>query len=282
MRSRLSVLLHELLATLILTLVASGAFAAPATTGAAAPAPASDSPWRLGAAVGYGQRSNPLALSEDLPIVVDLDIAWFGENFFFDNGDVGLTLRDDDAYTINFIGRINSDRVFFSLTDSRIITLVDPGGEPIDQVAAVPDRDFAIEAGLELLADGTWGFLQFAAHHDVSNTHGGYELYANYGYGFRKNRWLFEPSFGVSYKSSKLNDYYWGVRPDEANVLFQPYTAGAGLNRHARVESSYHLDTQWSIVAILEYERLNPEASASPITDENHVRGAYVGMRFIF
>ena len=42
---------------------------------------AAESPWRLGVAVGYGERSNPLVLSDDIPIVVDLDIAWFGKRF---------------------------------------------------------------------------------------------------------------------------------------------------------------------------------------------------------
>ncbi len=50
--------------------------------------------WRLGAAVGYGERSNPLIQSEDIPVLIDLDIAWFGKRWFFDNGDVGVTLFD--------------------------------------------------------------------------------------------------------------------------------------------------------------------------------------------
>jgi hypothetical protein len=37
-----------------------------------APAVAQESPWRLGIALGYGEKSNPLILSEDIPIVVDL------------------------------------------------------------------------------------------------------------------------------------------------------------------------------------------------------------------
>src|SRR5690349_15759272 len=44
--------------------------------------------WRLGAALGYGKRTNPLIQSEDIPVVVDLDIAYFGDRWFFDNGDL--------------------------------------------------------------------------------------------------------------------------------------------------------------------------------------------------
>ena len=72
----------------------------------AAPAVAADeSPWRLGVALGYGERSNPLAQSEDIPIVVDLDIAWFGERFFFDNGDLGFTFADNRLVTASVVAR---------------------------------------------------------------------------------------------------------------------------------------------------------------------------------
>src|SRR5689334_217793 len=35
--------------------------------------------WRLGAAVGYGERTNPLIQSDDIPVLVDLDVAYFGD-----------------------------------------------------------------------------------------------------------------------------------------------------------------------------------------------------------
>ncbi len=67
----------------------------PGTTATtASPAPLQLPPerrWRLGAAFGYGERTNPLIQSEDIPVIVDLDIAWFGKRWFFDNGDIGFT-----------------------------------------------------------------------------------------------------------------------------------------------------------------------------------------------
>jgi hypothetical protein len=118
---------------------------------------AAESPWRLGVAMGYGERSNPLLNSDDLPIILDLDIAYFGEHFFFDNGDVGLTFADND------VGQALE-------TPAEII---------------VPDRDYAAEAGVEFLSDGRWGFVQVNAFHDISGTHDGYEFDVDYGIGFR-------------------------------------------------------------------------------------------------
>jgi outer membrane protein len=262
------------------TLALLAALAMPAV---AAEPPAKDSNWRLGAALGYGIRSNPLVQSDDIPIVVDLDIAWFGERWFFDNGDLGLTFADNKALTASVVARVNSDRVFFGRTDTRFI---DIGLDGAQLPAAVnfkpPGRDYAVELGLEMLAGGDWGALQLSAFHDVSGTHEGYELYADYSFGWRDQRLYLEPSFGVSYKSAELNDYYWGVTLEEAGFVASPYEADAGLNWHARFMLGYQLNKRWALSVVAEYERLNDEAAASPIVEEDSVLGWFAGASYRF
>src|SRR5690606_20674704 len=192
--------------------------AASATAAEPAAAPETDvSAWRLGLAFGYGERSNPLIQSDDVPILVDVDIAWFGERFFFDNGDLGFTFADGELATLSVVARFDSDRVFFSRTDTRFFRLVSVTDEPPTYVPTsagvpgavaleVPDRDTAVELGLELLADGLWGMLQLTAHHDVSGTHDGHEVFLDYGYGWRHQRWYLEPSAGIAWKSAEMNE----------------------------------------------------------------------------
>ena len=110
--------------------------------------------------------------------------------------------------------------------------VADPAAQvPID----VPERDYAIEAGIELLAEGAWGFFEGGVYRDVSGTHDGVEALATYGYGLRANRWYIEPAVGLAWKSAELNDYYWGIREGEAALAFGPYAANAGLNVSAVV-----------------------------------------------
>ncbi len=242
-----------------------------------------ESRWRLGAALGYGLRSNPLVQSDDIPIVVDLDIAWFGDRWFFDNGDLGLTLTDNDAMTASVIARINSDRVFFGKTDTRFVTF-DLAGGPLSEAVEFkpPDRDYAVELGVEILTDGDWGMLQLTAFHDISGTHDGFELHADYSYGWRKQRLYIEPSIGASYKSADLNNYYWGVTDEEADVVVAPYTAEAGINWHARLMAGYQLSRHWAVSLVAEYERLNNEAAASPLVEERDVLGYFAGVSYRF
>ena len=244
---------------------------------------AAESPWRLGVAMGYGERSNPLLNADDLPIVVDLDIAYFGERFFFDHGDVGLTFADNDFVTASVMARVRSDRVFFGRTNSRFVN-IGITGQALEAPTeiTVPDRDYAAEAGVELLSDGRWGFLQLNAFHDISGTHQGYELDLDYGIGFRAGRWYLRPSFGVSYKSAALNDYYWGVRPSESNAALPAYEAGAGFNTRARLGANYYFSRNWMLTLSAEYERLNDEAAGSPIVTEQAVLGYFAGFGYRF
>ena len=93
-----------------------------------------------------------------------------------------------------------------------------------------PDRDYAIELGVETLIDGDWGAATLRAFHDVSGTHGGYELSAYYSWRWITGRLSFAPTVGVAYKSARLNDYYWGVHADEANLALPEYHPGDGFN----------------------------------------------------
>src|SRR5690242_7288314 len=180
---------------------------APASTAAAPAAPVThplppEKNWRFGVALGMGERTNPLVQSEDIPVIVDLDIAWFGERWFIDNFDLGFELFDRARFTLNMVARVNSDRAFFGKTNTKYINFsymgggmigpaVDPGtGGLLEQPVKFkpPKRDYAIEAGLEMLMDGEWGMAALRAFHDVSGTHHGYEIAADYGYRWEHGR----------------------------------------------------------------------------------------------
>jgi outer membrane protein len=241
-----------------------------------------ESPWQIGFALGYGERSNPLVQSDDIPVLVDIDIAWYGKRWFFDNGDVGRMLVDRDAFTVNAILRINSDRVFFSKTNTDYVSIFSIAGTLPPEAVEVPDRDYAFEAGLELLTGGAWGYAQAAWHRDVSDTHDGYELYFNVGRTFRRQRWFVDPSLGASYKSDRMNEYYWGVRTAESNSVLPEYAAGSGWNTHVRLASRYQLTRSWAFVVAMQYERLSREAARSPLVANRAVRSGFTGFNWSF
>jgi MipA family protein len=253
--------------------------------------------WRLGAAFGYGERTNPLIQSDDIPVIVDLDIAWFGKRWFFDNGDVGFTMFDGPRSTTSLVARLNSDRVFFGKTNTRYVNFTYlgaglttplpgppglPAAEPAPVAVKVPDRDYAIELGVESLIDGDWGEATLRAFHDVSGTHGGYELSAHYSRRWTAGRLTFSPTVGVSYKSADLNDYYWGVHQDEANIALPEYHAGGGFGFEGGLVTNYYISRNLRFALSVNYERLVDEVADSPLSEDDYVLGYFSGLAWTF
>ena len=251
--------------------------------------------WRFGVGLGYGERSNPLIQSEDIPVIVDLDIAWFGERWFFDNFDLGFELFDHDLFTTNIVARVNSDRSFFGKTNTRYVNFsLTAGGAAVPLPAApgtdfspplelkVPKRDYAVELGLEMLLDGEWGQSTLRAFHDVSGTHRGYEISADYSYRFTHGRFSIAPSAGVAYKSAKLSDYYWGIHADEVGPTLFGYEADAGFGWEAGLRASYYLTKRARLAMSANYERLHDSVADSPIVERPYVLGYFAGVAWQF
>jgi outer membrane protein len=264
---------------------AAQAAAAATPPGVAAP----ERHWRLGVALGYGERTNPLIQSEKIPVLVDLDIAWFGERWFFDNGDLGFAVLDRPAFTVNAVARVNTDRAFFSKTNTRYINFRylaagDTALAPAAQAQAFkpPKRDYAIELGFETLFDGEWGAAALHAFHDVSGTHDGFEVGVDYNYRVTRGRFSIAPSVGVEYKSRALNDYYWGVHADEAGINLAEYHVDAGFGWQAGLRANYYLTKRLRIAASANYERLQKSVAESPLVESDYVLGYFTGLAWTF
>jgi outer membrane protein len=269
-----------------LKVIALWALAALAVAG---PGAAPERHWRLGAAFGYGERTNPLIQSKKIPVLVDLDIAWFGERWFFDNGDLGFAMVDRPAFTVNAVARVNTDRAFFSKTNTRYInfqylaagdTTLAPAAKP--QAFKPPRRDYAVELGFESLFDGEWGAATVRAFHDVSGTHNGFEVGADYNYRITRGRFSIAPSVGVEYKSRALNDYYWGVHADEAGINLAEYHVAAGFGWQAGLRANYYLTKHLRLAASANYERLQKSVEKSPLVKSDYVLGYFTGLAWTF
>ncbi|WP_317931333.1 MipA/OmpV family protein [Halioxenophilus sp. WMMB6] len=259
-----------------------------------------NSNWQLGLALGYGERSNPLLGGDNLPLVAVVDIAWYGDAFFFDNGDFGYTLRDDANITFNLVTRVNSERLFFENSNSLLVSFsnsgvvgngtssqVDDPNTPQDESSnyeevKIPDRDYALDGGLELLTDGQWGFLQLSALHDVTKKHNGYELALSLGRSGYWRRFTWTTSAGVNYRSPSLNNYYYGVLSSEASQLLPAYRADGGFNWQVSTLVRYYLSRSLSLGLVIEYQALSSAIADSPFVTDDYVTTGYAGLKFSF
>ena len=142
-------------------------------------------------AAGYGRRSNPLVNSDDIPLYALLNIAWFGDWLFFDNGDLGLTLHETDTLSVNLIAHVNNEHgVFEWFNNSKTGVQFFPNSsfspspetDPVpEQPVKPPKRKFAVNGGLEIIYADDWGDFQLQLLSDISATHKGMENRARQG-----------------------------------------------------------------------------------------------------
>ncbi|MCF6202705.1 MAG: MipA/OmpV family protein [Methylococcaceae bacterium] len=244
-------------------------------------------PWELGLAAGYGVRTNPLINSDDIPMYVVLNIAWFGDYLFFDNGDVGLSIHETDKLSINFIAHINNEREIFEwLNNSQLGIQFDGAGftgtAPPDKPVEVPGRSLAVDGGLEMIYADDWGDIQLQVLGDLTNTHKGFEVWASYAFPWRHGDWNIVPSVGLNWKSRHLLDYYYGIRDSEVEVNRPAYKAHSGFNNFARLSVAYHINDNWGITGIAEYETLSRSIRQSPIVDEDGIGTLFIGLMYNF
>lgn len=281
----------------------------------AAQLPDEASPWTIGVALGQGRRVNPFIGSDDTRLTAAVDLAWYGERFFFDNGDLGLTLSSTAQFSVNALLVFNNERNYYSYLNNGssgldILNLKRlalntgiglpgiAGGEEVDldtlnteQLedlvfqdvdSSLAQRDFAANGGLEFLYSHAWGDLQGQLLSDVSGVHRGQSAWLAYSYPWFTRSSQFNLSMGLEFKSANLADYYYGVRPDESIQGRPAYRAGSGTNRVLRFSASRELSERWRLVGVMEREYLSAAIRRSPIIDTATVNTLFVGLYYQF
>ncbi len=257
--------------------------------------------WDFGIGIGYGEQSNPFVGADQVPGYLTLDLAIYGERFFFDNGVLGFTLLDEPGQGVNLIANYSSERIYYSYFNelgisSPIAGLTgepDPIGlMPIEEDTTtlfpsalipveLPDRDFALNLGVEWLLDFGQGQLQLQATTDISQAHQGQELAVEYSHVWGKNRWRFSPSVAVSWQSANLVNYYYGFERLSDEFEFS-YQTGATVNWSLGLTASYRINNHLSFVTQVRGTALGANIRRSPLIDADTTQSFFSGLFYRF
>jgi outer membrane protein len=234
--------------------------------------------WDLSVAVGIGERSNPIVNSSDIPLVVIPQISYYGKRFFLENLELGYTLYEGAAHTLNLIATPGYDRVFFIRDDPQNYFVVGAGGTLVSP--PTPDIERALErprhttylVGPEWLFDVGRLTGQVSALYEATGRHKGYEVRTAVAVPLVQTRSSLVLSGGFTWKSSQLVDYYYGI-----DRFYEP---SAALSPFIKLGFSRPLGERWSINAFVHYEYLDDAIAESPIVVEDSVTSAFVGVVF--
>jgi outer membrane protein len=144
------------------------------------------------------------------------------------------------------------------------------------------DREWTMELGGSLSRALGQARVTADITADVLNEHKGHEVTLSYNYDFRApaniRDLLVTPSFGVTYRSRHLNDYYYGVRSSEAIRGRPRYSVGDSIGLMAALRLNYRFGEKWSVMGMTSVEWLGSEITDSPIVEKHYVASFLLGI----
>jgi len=136
-----------------------------------------------------------------------------------------------------------------------------------DSLSGMAKRELGVDAGASVEVSGDWG-IGFAEYlQDASGTSHGRELRLGYKYPIHRGAWWLRPYVTLGWRNGALNDYYYGVRPEEATADRPAYSAGAGVAPEIGVYAAYRLSQRWSVVGGYSLKRWPASVGGSPIVE---------------
>ena len=105
--------------------------------------------------------------------------------------------------------------------------------------------------------------------------------------GYRYERWWhgrlrWRPYVTLAWRDAKLNNYYYGVRTEEATADRPAYDPGAGLNLELGALAAYRLTERWQVLAGAGVTRWSSGVSDSPVVDNGTQFYAMLGLLYGF
>ena len=153
-------------------------------------------------------------------------------------------------------------------------------------LAGMSDRRNSADVGAELWLKGSWGNVGLDWVTDALGNHDGQETRLTYvrevRSAFGMEKLTLRPMFGLSWRSSNLNDYYYGVRAKEATATRPQYKSGDSANPYVGIGLDYQIAERWSIFSLFRNQWLGSEISDSPIVDQHSKISVILGLLYRF
>lgn len=253
--------------------------------------------WDLGIAIGWGQKTNPLKDFDDIPVFFIPTVAYYGERWFFDNGNIGYSLTEQEYFSVNVVTSYSLDRAYFYRWDPSNIFLdrssqvetnftdrpaLSISSEPEAIFNSLESRHFTVLGGVEAFIYSQLGTIRLAYSHDMFSVHSGSEAQVKWTYGWHVNQWILDVSLVLDWKSQNVVDYYYGIRPSENAYWSQKYQASSGWNKGAEATVRYILTDNWDLLLAVRYTQISDEIAASPLLDKDYSSTYFVGAAYRF
>lgn len=247
--------------------------------------------------MGVGVTTNPLQGGGNIPLILLPDVAWYGENVYFDNGELGYQWLQSKQYAMEVFTSLNQERRYFSFWHpANLFAPLEGNAAVVDErpgfvstissrqvsVDEIRKRKWSVDAGIRWHRYFSNSELSIAIATDISDVHRGHQASLRYSRFWQTHGWNVAVTPSLNWKSQNLVDYYYGLRADDNVGLENHYTANGGWSRKLAISASYPLSEEWQLLVKGSYQWLNRGMYMSPLVKDKSVRSLFVGVSHSF
>jgi outer membrane protein len=153
-----------------------------------------------------------------------------------------------------------------------------------DFTNGMDERKSSLDLGTSLnYYSSEFGYLSFNFRHDIGDVHKGHEFTANYAYPVSWGKLTLTPGIAIQRQSSKLVDYYYGVKNSEVTVNREAYSGQATFNYGLELELEYAVSQSWRLFTSASITKLGDGIKDSPLVDNSGTNWATnIGLVYSF
>lgn len=150
-------------------------------------------------------------------------------------------------------------------------------------MAGMEQRKRSADLGLHWHRQFGLSSVQIEAMQDVGDVSHGSELRFTYRYtGWWGGRLGLRPFATAAYRDARLNNYYFGVKPEEATAERPAYEPGAGVDFEVGLHAAYRLTERWQVLGGVGVSLPSSAVRASPVAEDGARPSVTLGLMYGF
>lgn len=239
---------------------------------------------RLGIAFGMGTITNPLHDGDNFPLVLIPDIAYYGERFYFDNGQLGFTFLEKNRHVVSVVSEFNPENRFFVTWHPANVfinrnAITEPASRDRISISEINRPDWALDGGVnyQYIAE-SWRFSADVLH-DISEVHSGHRVALSLAKGWYFDSGVLSVRLGLDYLSHKLADYYYGIQADDnVDLIFEQ---DAAFLPALELSWQMPINERFGLLAKIKYHNVG-SLSDSPLFSSDESVTIFTGVTHVF
>ncbi len=151
-------------------------------------------------------------------------------------------------------------------------------------LAGMEKRRPSIDVGLgyRYRQRGGIGSVDVELMHDANQASGGTELRLSYNLDLEWGRLHLRPAIAMARRNARLNNYYYGVLPNEARADRPAYQPGAGTDWSLALYGYYNITERWRLLGGIGVNFADSAVRDSPIVEDKPQKSVLVGLAYDF